>query len=292
MKKIVAGVIIMISLSACSKEINHKTSNNDESELRSTSTQTQKLTGTEKVKLYKARTVAAYYASSYIREKAFYVEVDSMPFSKSVIVHHKMSNGTWRDFPLKKISSTNTKSEIWGWEFNYGVGTPAATTFASVGFSDEFVVKYAVNGQVYWDNNNGKNYSISNPMVTDGMFMQDGLNVSADTYHSTFTASTTNNILRIYTDVRNIAYTKEISLVYTTNNWQTVNYANFNFANTYGFGGSNYSLNPTSKNFEKWTVMVSLPTAATTVKYAIRYKVNGTEYWDNNFGKNYLIRRI
>ncbi len=292
MRKILAGVLLLLSLTSCTKEIDKQTYKNDEIVQSSTNITGQKLTGTEKVKLLKARTVATYYASSYIREKAFYVEVDSIPYSKSVIVHHKMSDGSWRNFPLKKISSTNTKSEIWGWELNYGVGTPAAATFASVGFSDEFVIKYAVNGQVYWDNNYGKNYSISNPLVTDGMFMQDGLNVSADTYHSNFTAATTNNILRVYADIRNIAYAKEVSLVYTTNDWQTVSYANFNYANTYGFGGSNYSLNPSSKNFEKWSVLVTLPVAATTVKYAIRYKVNGAEYWDNNYGKNYIQKRI
>lgn len=292
MKKFLVSVLILFALSSCKKEITTENVTNDENNIVTSECAGQRLVGSEKVKLLKARTVAAYYASSYIREKAFYAEIDSTPFSKSVIVHHKMSNGIWANFPLKKIRSTNTKSEIWGWELNYGVGTPEAATFASVGFSDEFAVKYTVNGQVYLDNNNGNNYSISNPLVTDGMFMQDGLNVSADTYHSTFTASTTNNTLRVFADIRNISFNKEVSLVYTTNNWRTVRNANFTYGNTYGFGGSNYAFNPASKNFEKWSVMVYLPLAATTVKYAIRYKVNGVEYWDNNYGKNYTQKRI
>ncbi len=292
MKKILACALILCSLASCKKDIVSNEVKNDDNNEVVTESVGQRLVGSEKVKLLKARTVAAYYASSYIREKAFYVEVDSIPFSKSVIVHHKMSDGTWANFPLKKIRATNTQSEIWGWELNYGVGTPDAARFANVGFSDEFAVRYAVNGQVYWDNNNGINYSISNPLVTDGMFMQAGLNVSADTYHSTFTASTTNNNLRIFADIRNMSFNKEVSLVYSTNNWKTVKYANFTYANTYGFGGSNYSINPTSKEFEKWSVMVTLPLSATSVKYAIRYKVNGVEYWDNNYNKNYTQKRI
>ena len=292
MKQILTSIVLILSLASCKKEVNNNIAIDEEISRLTPDATSQKLVGTEKVKLLKARTVAAYYASSYIREKAFYVEVDSMPFSKSVIVHHKMSDGSWRNFPLKKITSTNTKSEIWGWELNYGAGTLNAATYATVGFSDEFVLKYSVNGQVYWDNNNGKNYSISNPLVTDGMFMQDGLNISADTYHTNFTAATTNGILRVFADVRNISYAKEVTLVYTTNNWQTVSYSNLNYANTYGFGGSNYSLNPSSKNFEKWSVMVTLPSAATAVTYAIRYRVNGLEYWDNNYGKNYIKIRL
>lgn len=252
-----------------------------------------KLGATQKVRLIKARTVATYYAASQIKEKAFYVEVAKMGIKKQVFVHHKMSDGTWKDLALKYISiGTDSTTLIYGLEFNYGVGTPLEATYATVGFSDQFTIKYVVDGQANWDNNQGVNYSIANPSATDGMYMQDGLHISSDTYHSKFSTVANGNALQIYADVRNIAYNKEVTLVYTTNNWTTVKYAPLTYANTYAFGGANYSINSAERNFEKWMVTITPNTAVNTIKYAIRYKVNGVEYWDNNYGRNYIIKRL
>ena len=292
MKRLVVFSILFFALISCRKEMatNEMQSNADDA---SASNLASKLGVNEKVKLLKARTVATYYAASQIKEKAFYVEVANMGLKKQVFVHHKMSDGTWKDLALKYISiGTDSATLLYGLAFNYGVGTPLAATYATVGFGDQFAIKYVVDGQANWDNNQGVNYSIANPLATDGMYMQNGLHVSSDIYHSQFSTVANGNALQIYADVRNIAFNKEVTLVYTTNNWTTVKYAPLNYANTYAFGGANYSINPTERNFEKWTVTLTPNASVNTIKYAIRYKVNGVEYWDNNYGRNYLIKRL
>lgn len=287
MKKLLFFSALVLGLVSCKKEVGTE---GISTEVNKTGESTvSRLAANEKVKLLKARTVATYYASSYIKEKAFYAEVAKTGNSRQVFVHHKMSNGSWRDFPLSFVKAAENNSEIWGWEMNYGVGTPLATTFSNVGFSDEFVLKYVVDGQVFWDNNFGKNYAIANPLITDGMYMQEGLNISADTYHSNF--SGTGNNLQIYADLKNLNYRKEVTLVYTTDNWITVKYAPLAYGNTYGYGGSNTIAEPNSKKFEKWYANIPMSSTVNKVNYALRYLVNGVEYWDNNYGRNYTINK-
>jgi len=292
MKKVLSICVLAVSLFSCKKElvVNEAIPLNGKTKSKSA---TSRLAANEKIKLLKSGTLAAYYSRSYTREKTFYVELANLAYNKQVFVYHKMSDGSWRDFPLAYIKPADSGAEVWGWELNYGVGTPAAQNFASVGFADEFVLKYIVNGQTYWDNNTGKNYNISSPYNTDGLFMQNGVNVSADTYKTYLRLSPApnNHFVQVEADIRNLAYNKQVTFVYTTNKWITVQYQSLNYANTYAYGGDNLIANSGLKNFEKWTVGFSIPQGQgpTSMQYAISYKVNGVEYWDNNYGRNYTI---
>ncbi len=288
MRKLVLAALVASALLSCNKELPVASEITSKTKTAKTAS---RLNFGENIKLVKARTVGTYYAESYIRIKGFYAEVANIAFDKQVFVHHKMSDGSWKDFPLTYIAQAEDYSEIWGWELNYGVGTPFASTFSQTGFSDEFALKYIVNGQTYWDNNGGRNYNISSPYITDGFFLQDGVQIAADMFGSTFTCSGRNGFLRISADLRNIAYEKEVNLVYSTDDWRTVKTAPFTYASTYGYGGSNLTAFPGQQQFERWNVNVTLPYRDTQVKFAISYKVNGQTYWDNNYGEDYTLTR-
>jgi len=292
MRKLLVTLLFTGAMVSCKKDLPVQ-DNTQETKKSATKMTGAKLAASEKIKLLKSGTLAAYYSRSYIREKTFYVEVANLAYNKQVFVYHKMSDGTWKEFPLAYMKQADNNAEVWGWELNYGVGTPAAQTFAAVGFSDEFVLKYIVNGQTFWDNNNGKNYNISSPYKTDGLFLQDGVNVSADTYKSylLLSPSPNNHYVQVQADVRSLAYNKQVTLVYTTNAWRTVQYQSLNYASTYAYGGDNIFLNNSLQNFEKWTTGFYIPQGQgpISLQYAISYKVNGVEYWDNNYGRNYTI---
>lgn len=294
MKKILVVGSLLCTLLSCKKDPVVQQEEQAIQKDRSAAGTAARLAPGEKVKLLKSSTVAAFISRSNIREKTFYAEVANLAYNKQVFVHHKMTDGAWRDFPLSYLRTAENGNEIWGWELNYGNGTPEAQNFTAAGFSDEFVLKYVVNGQTYWDNNNNKNYNISNYINTDGFFMQDGMNLSADTYRSYLRLSPApaDHYVQVYADVRNIAYNKEVKLVYTTNNWITVKYATLNYANTYAYGGDNFFVNSSLKNFEKWSAGFFIPQGQGPVSlhYAVSYKVNGVEYWDNNYGRNHTIR--
>lgn len=79
----------------------------------------------------------------------------------------------------------------------------------------------------------------------------------------------------IYAQLRSLAYDKDVRVRYSTDNWATYEEVQGTF---------NYSF-PDSA-IESW--VVSVP-ATQAFEYAISYKVNGTTYWDNNFGANYTF---
>lgn len=294
MKRSLLLIVLVVSLFSCKKDIVVK-------EERGTKTSTTKTSGRlinqEKIKLLKTWSVYAWvYHGAYNKEKAFYAEVANLAYDKKVFVHHKMSNGTWVDYPLSYMKPGENGSEIWGVELSYGgygsVFVPGTTVdLSSNGFGNEYVLKYVVNGQTYWDNNGGKNYTVANPYASDGMYLQNGVNISADTYHSTYNKYNTGKELQVFADVRNLSYQKDVKLVYTTDDWKTVKYATVNFLQYYSVGNGSVLPNPNVYGIEKWSVNVSLGATATKVSYALSYKVNGVEYWDNNFGRNYTLYR-
>jgi len=81
--------------------------------------------------------------------------------------------------------------------------------------------------------------------------------------------------------VKNLAYQKQVGIVYTIDNWHTFQYAS---------GGYLQSLLPASTpqqiNAESWQIVIPVGVGATG-QYAAFYNVEGTIYWDNNFGLNY-----
>ena len=90
------------------------------------------------------------------------------------------------------------------------------------------------------------------------------------------------NAIRGFVRVLNVAYAKEVYVRYTVNGWKT-----FKEQNAYYLS--------TSKDVTTDTFFfgISLPSDwqdASTVEFAICYRVNGRDYWDNNFLRNYCLR--
>ena len=90
------------------------------------------------------------------------------------------------------------------------------------------------------------------------------------------------NVIRGFVRVLNVAYAKEVFVRYTMDGWKTFREQ------------SAYYLS-TSKDVTTDTFFfgVSLPSdwqVASTVEFAVCYRVSGQEYWDNNYKRNYSIR--
>ncbi len=279
MKKITLLLFFVFTIISCSND-----DGLDSNPVTLSNKNNSRLAATENVKLLKVFTSsdALYGFASYVRR--FKVEVKNLAYNKNVVISHKMADGSWKDYTLNYISSTSNNTEIWGSDItitnsNYVGETP------SLLFADEFVARYEVNGTKYWDNNGGQNYKVGN---LEGTFLRSDLNVSVDTYYSAIYNSYSNsNIFSVQVDVRNISPTKLVSVVYTTDNWNTVKTAPLNFTPTLTVGARQWLTSPNRFGMERWIANIDIPKTIDAVKYAVVYKVNGVEYWDNNYEQNY-----
>lgn len=120
-----------------------------------------------------------------------------------------------------------------------------------------------------------------------GTWLNDSVNVLVWNVGSLWSGSSTVNIS---VNVRNIAPEKRVQVVYTTDDWNTMQYADLSYPGERVFHGYGIIPNPSIYSTEIW--QGSFPVGnADRVEYAIVYEAEGATYWDNNFGDNYVLER-
>ncbi|HBD94297.1 MAG TPA: endonuclease [Spirochaetia bacterium] len=232
------------------------------------------------VELVKAYTSASSYHGSGGNTRSFIIKVKNAGFEKQVVIHHSINTlGPWVDLTADYVGPAETGYEIW-----------ALNDYRSFSYADEilgkeFVVKYVVNGQTYWDNNAGKNYSMG---YLDGTYLNPNLNV-LQAGASFYGVGTSPSTFYVNADVRNIGYNKTVKVVYSFDNWATTYTENLKFADFYQVGYSQFVESPNVHNIERWRKSITVPADVENLEYAIAYDVNGSTQWDNNYGNNYKM---
>ncbi|TDX51825.1 carbohydrate-binding protein [Orenia marismortui] len=202
-----------------------------------------------------------------------YIGVKNNSFPTKVTIHYTYdiySNSNWKDVDAKYMGVAPDGNHIWHFE------TPKITRdyYPYFNYDCQFAIKYESNGQVYWDNNHQQNYLIKNtnvPGVNNIPILLKRSRVILDK------VSRENNTIVGSIDLKNLDYSKDVKVVYTLDNWQTSNTVSANYNISY------------DNNIENWKFIINNIPNDTKVKYYIDYKVNGTHYYDNNFGTNYKI---
>jgi hypothetical protein len=195
------------------------------------------------------------------------VVVENLAFDKIVeIWGHDPASVNWRSFPCTVDRSLPNNRELWS---------------AHIGSTeiDQFDVKYQVLGNTYWDNNDGFNYVLDTAAAqTDGIGTAVvGPNVLAVAW----SIEPPSGRLNAEVLVKNLAFNKQVAIVYTTDNWMTFHNAFGSFERTFP-----PPTMPHQIQSETWTISVQL-TPGATGQFAVFYIVGGATYWDNNFGSNY-----
>lgn len=205
-----------------------------------------------------------------------YVEVLNLAFEKAVTICYTNDGGeTWNDVQAEYRQPTYDNYEAW--EFTLpakAVGHRSSAIF-------QFVIKYEVNGQTYWDTNNDDNYYLAcgygntaKMVFGSGAFALDQANayIIPDENTVYFTGSV---------QLLNIAYEKYVRVRYTTDGWATYYDLHASYFETIY---SQYN----QQDVERWVFSVNLPANVTQVEFAVAYAVDGITYWDNNFTLNYI----
>ena len=208
------------------------------------------------VQLYCSDTYYGYIGSGSTN---IYIKVANWDSNKKVNVHYenKYSN-TWLDEPASYVTTLADGSEIW-----------RASVVITASTVSNFAINTVQNGQTYWDNNNGNNYSAESAGIAP---------VKAVRTISSYDSISGN--FKIAARVQNYDYNKKVTVRYTTDNWATFKDAALSFDNS-----KNYN-----DGTELWSTDIQVPASNSSpanIQYAIKYEVNGQTYWDNNFGQNY-----
>ena len=196
----------------------------------------------------------------------FRVVVDNIAFEKVVgIWSHSSASGNWTFFPCIFGHPVGENKEVW----------QAHITNTEI---DQFDIRYTVLRHTYWDNNSGFNYVLDTGAAhTDGI----GTATLAPNVVAVASGLDPGGTLAVDILVKNLAFAKQVAIVYTTNGWAT-------FQNALGIFQKRFPppSTPHQVQSELWHVSVSLSPGASG-QFAVFYTVGGNTYWDNNFGANY-----
>lgn len=225
--------------------------------------------------------------SNFYSSVSGYVDVKNLNYQKSVTIHWTDNNGaTWNDKAAVYLSTATDNSVN-----KFGFDMQIAPASQQVKFS----IKYVVNGQTYWDNNNGQNYVLNRNTWATQSTATIGSEVVVNTQISDFYPgyayyntphidpldySNSNPGMHHFSGsviLKNIGPTKIVKVRYTTDNWKTYQDGSVYFDNFL----------PDRSDLEYWKFYIPINAAVTEVKFAVYYTVNGVTYWDSNLGRNY-----
>jgi len=212
----------------------------------------------------------------------FEANVANLAYNKQVFAHYKREDGTWVDLPLTYSRSAGSGREIWTTSYS----PPLNTTIDL-----QFALKYVVNGQTYWDNNAGGNYFVPKD---SGAHLGAGINIHNLYHQPAVRLGYSDAYVYGAAALRNLAVLKDVTIVYSTDNWVTTKSTTASYSPNHWAGAYSSAANPNADGIEVWPFSLNVGTGATQVDYAIRYTVNGEVHWDNNGGQNFrssLVRQ-
>lgn len=189
----------------------------------------------------------------------YQIVVQNLAFEKQVAVRGtRPGTELWIDHPCAFQESLPDGRELW-----------------SVQTGDElvaFAANFMVRGDTFWDNNGGGDYH--QPQVFDEFDALLGRVPAAVVGRFEFVSTTH---LEIFAAVKNLAFEKQVGIAVTTNAWATSSLV---------FGEFDHSL---KSGNEVWRIEAEVGSAR-PVEFALFYRVDGQEFWDNNFSRNYRVR--
>jgi hypothetical protein len=232
----------------------------------------------ESVRLVKAYSAAAVRAGGGGFVRSFLVRTDSsLGRKKAVFIHHSAGpKEPWTDYPGELVGTAASQDY---WLVRLGSGNGAQFEGGT-----EFVAKYVADDRIYWDNNSWRNYTLGHQ---DGPFLASDVPVLLESAVASLTED--GYTMSINVDVRDVAYSKRVRVLYSTDGWATAKEGSASYRYGYHMGYGNLIATPNRFGVEPWAVTVTEKGLPQTIEFAIAYTADRDTYWDNNAGQNYLI---
>ncbi len=212
---------------------------------------------------------------------SFLLRVENIGFNKQVNVVWAGDDGVWQTLAAHFHSKRGETPELWSAEFKQ-----QQTAKKPLPGTIQFSLRYRVNGEEFWDNNNGWNYvsvadsgvkvAGNNPVLNIGF-----TNRLTDAQKS----------IPITVAVDQSLAAKKIVVYWTKDNWQhTFLTPCFLKKDHWQKSGGSAAANPNQYGTQIWTGQIKIRDAF-RVQYSISCESKEQTYWDNNGGHNYVTSR-
>ena len=211
-----------------------------------------------------------------VNSTSFTAKVKNIDFAKDVAVRYALPDGSWDERPLS-----------WQKTFNdYDLFARSDNAFSTT----EFALRYAVSGQIFWDNNDGVNYHVDSgrPNTVGGNAILNKATARRGTQAGGgFTVTTSwveGEIL-----VKNLSFNKRVGIRLSTNEWTTFQDTDASFDNRVSVAAG-------VSQVEIWkfkTPELNLDQSTPNFRFAVFYNdlLTGEWFWDNNFYQDYTLSK-
>ncbi len=236
------------------------------------------------VELLHAFSNSSSYRGHTSQSTEYDILVEDLGVDKTVTVVGVDVNGEWQEIPASYYREAGDGFEIWRATESYcsGAGCYAGTTTHDL----EFVVRYNVNGEEYYDNNSGNNFTMtrnSGNLLTSPVIWVDQI--------SELPAVTSLDAREVSGDivVKNLGADKAVTVHYTLDGGVSWLETAAEFYNGYYSPFTRYSFpNPSEEHgTELWQFEFDAGSAE-AVSFYVSYEVNGETYYANNYDRNYV----
>jgi hypothetical protein len=223
------------------------------------------------VYLYLAKSKQFNQAGTVSRLYKGFIEIENAAYVKNVQVFYTVEyndeSSDWEVIDAVYDQDMGYNKEMWYFETEKYYHEPGDF------LNFKMAVRYEVNGEVFWDNNEEENYILGhyeNVVFGRSLVMLRYVNAERK-------PGTAPQLVGMVT-VKNVAFEKVITIVYTTDGWATADTYDIEFSGLHS-----------DDETESWKFRFDLPEDSETVEFAISYTVDGFTTWDNNFLRNYSV---
>jgi maltose 6'-phosphate phosphatase len=204
------------------------------------------------------------------QELSFLMWVENVGYDKKIEVIWSGEDDVWHTLPVRFHSTLDQNREYWHVRAKFN-----ASAHHALPGNIQFVLRYQTQGQEYWDNNHGWNYS---SQADSGIQLMQGLQVQNIGFDSKLKIG--QKSVSVTVAVAPSMPAERIVIHWTTDNWEHVQ-------KTLCYRQNRPGVHQNKNGARIWKGRLKINDAF-RLQYSICCESRGQQFWDNNYGNNHV----